>query len=56
MDRFKSPRQVQRFRSVNDRTATLFRPNRHQRSAISYHHSRDDAFSLWNEHAAEMTT
>ena len=55
MGRFKSSRQVQRFLSVHDQTATLFRPKRHCLSAISYRQSRADAFSLWNDYAAEMT-
>lgn len=55
MDRFKSPRQAHRFLSVHDQIATLFRQNRHPLSAITYRHARADAFSLWNEYAAEMT-
>lgn len=55
MGRFKSSRQVQRFLSVHDQTATLFRPKRHCLSAVSYRQSRADAFSLWNDYAAEMT-
>nr|WP_275937329.1 DDE-type integrase/transposase/recombinase [Marinovum algicola] len=49
MGRFKSSRQAQRFLSVHDQTATLFCPKRHRLSAISYRHSRTDAFSLWND-------
>ena len=55
MGRFKSSRQSQRFLSVHDQTATLFRPKRHRLSAISYRHSRADAFSLWNDYVAEIT-
>lgn len=55
MGHFKSPRQAQRFLSVQDQTATLFRAKRHRLSAISYRYSRAGAFSLWTDHAAEVT-
>jgi putative transposase len=54
MGRFKSPHQAQRFLSVHDQTTTIFRPKRHRLSAASYRQSRADAFSLWNNYAAEM--
>ncbi|MFG6511368.1 MULTISPECIES: IS6 family transposase [unclassified Sulfitobacter] len=54
MGRFKTPRQVQRLLSVHDQTATIFRPHRQHLSAASYRHVRADAFSLWNNYAAEM--
>jgi putative transposase len=54
MGRFKSPRQAQRFLSVHDQAATIFRPKRHRLSAAPYRQSRADAFSLWNNYAAEM--
>ncbi len=54
MGRFKSPRQAQRFLSVHDQTATIFRPKRHRFSAASYRQSRADAFSLWNNYTAEI--
>jgi putative transposase len=54
MGRFKSPRQAQRFLSVHDQTAIIFRPKRHRLSAAPYRQSRADAFSLWNNYAAEM--
>jgi len=53
-NRFKSPRQAQRFLSVHDQAATIFRPKRHRLSAAPYRQSRADAFSLWNNYAAEM--
>lgn len=53
MGRFKSSRQAQRFLSVHDQTATIFRPKRHRLSAVSYRQSRADAFSLWNNFAVE---
>lgn len=52
--RFKSPRHAQRFLSVHDQTATIFRPKRYRLSATSYRHARADAFSLWNDYAADM--
>ena len=55
MGRFKSPGQAQRFLSVHDQTAALFRPKRHRLTAASYRHARADAFSLWSDFAAEIT-
>jgi transposase-like protein len=55
MGRFKSPGQAQRFLSVHDQTAALFRPKRHRLSARSYRHARNDAFDLWTEYANELT-
>lgn len=54
MGRFKSPGQVQRFLSVHDQTAALFRPRRHRLSARSYRHARTDAFDLWAEMTGEL--
>jgi putative transposase len=54
MGRFKSPRQAQRFLSVHDQAATIFRPKRHRLSAAPYRQYRADAFNLWNNYAAEM--
>ena len=56
MGRFKSPRQAQRFLSVHDQIANLFRPKRHRLSARSYRHARTDAFGLrWAGYAAKLT-
>lgn len=55
MGRFKSPRQAQRFLSVHDQAAVLFRPKRHRLSAISYRQARSDAFSLWTGYITELT-
>lgn len=52
--RFKSHRQAQRFLSAHDQINLIFRPRRYQLSAISYRHSRTDAFSLWIDYTAEM--
>ena len=54
MGRFKSPRQTQRFLSVHDQTASIFRPKRHRLNAQSYRHARTDAFALWTDYAAEL--
>lgn len=54
MGRFKSPGQTQRFLSVHDQTATLFRPKRHRLSARSYRHARADAFELWTEYTCGL--
>lgn len=55
MGRLKSPGKAQRFLSVHDQTAALFRPKRHRLTAASYRHARADAFSLWADFAAEIT-
>jgi len=55
MDRFKSPRQAQRFLAAHDQINAIFRPRRHKLTATSFRHARSDAFSLWIEYAAEMS-
>ncbi len=55
MGRFKSPGQTQRFLSVHDQTAALFRPKRHRLSARSYRHAQSDAFALWADNTCELT-
>jgi putative transposase len=55
MGRFKSPRHAQRFLAAHDQIKSVFRPRRYQLSAISYRHTRADAFYLWNSYAVEMT-
>ncbi len=55
MGRFKSPRQAQRFLSVHDQTAAIFRPRRHRLSANSYRHARRDAFDLWADYTTELS-
>lgn len=54
MGRFKSPCQAQRFLSVHDQTAALFRPKRHRLSAKSYRHARTHAFEIWNDYTAHL--
>ena len=55
MGRYKSPGQAQKFLSAHDQTAAMFRPKRHRLSAISYRHTRADAFELWGEYTLELT-
>jgi len=55
MGRFKSPRQAQRFLAAQDQINVVFHPRRYQLSAISFRHTRADAFDLWKGYAAEMT-
>ena len=54
MGRFKSPRHAQRFLSVHDQAAAIFRPRRHRLCARSYHHARHDAFETWAAYTAEL--
>ena len=54
--RFKSHRQAQRFLFAHDQINLIFRPRRYQLTANSYRHARVDAFSLWAEYTAEMTS
>ncbi len=54
MGRFSSPGQVQRFLSVHEHTAALFRPKRHHFSARSYRHIREEAFANRREHSHEL--
>ena len=55
MGRFKSARHAQRFLSVHDQTAAIFRPRRHRLSARSYRHARRDAFDLWADYTTELS-
>ena len=52
--RFKSHQQVQRFLSAHDQINLIFRPRRYQLTATSYHHARNDAFSIWADYTVEM--
>lgn len=54
MDRFKSPRQAQRFLSVHDQTAVLFRPKRHRLYASQFRQTRSTSFKLWNAFTTEL--
>jgi putative transposase len=55
MGRFKSPRQAQRFLSIHDQTAAIFRSRRHRLSANSYRHARRDASDLWPDYMTELS-
>jgi len=56
MGRFKSPAHAQQFLSSHDQINVLFRPRRHQLSAISYRHARSDAFVVWHDITCEIAT
>ncbi|RUQ58906.1 IS6 family transposase, partial [Azospirillum doebereinerae] len=49
MKRFKSPRPVQRFLSIQDPIANLFHLRRDHRPASDYHAARAQAFTAWVE-------
>lgn len=55
MSRFKSPGQAQRFLSVHEQAANLFRLKRHRLPAASYRPARNDAFALWAGYCPELT-
>ncbi|MDX1742135.1 MAG: DDE-type integrase/transposase/recombinase, partial [Ruegeria sp.] len=55
MGRFKSPRQSQSFLAAHAQIKAIFRPRRYRISAISYRHTRSDAFDLWQCYAVELT-
>ena len=55
MGRFKSPRHAQRFLSVHDQTAAIFRPRRHRLTARSYRHARQDGFDIWAAYTTELS-
>ena len=55
MGRFKSARQAQRFLSVHDQAAVIFRPRRHRLSARSYRHARRDAFDIWAAYTTDLS-
>ncbi len=46
MQRFKSPRQAQRFLSPHSMIYGHFRPQRHLMSAAQYQHARAEAFGV----------
>ncbi len=49
MQRFKSPRQAQRFLSAHSFIYGHFRPRRHLLTALSYRMMRALAFQVWQE-------
>jgi putative transposase len=49
MQRFKSPRQAQRFLSSHARIYGHFRPRRHLMTAVQYRRARAKAFRIWRQ-------
>jgi hypothetical protein len=49
MQRFKSPRQVKRFRFIRDQIANVFRRRPGQDAAAKSHAARSHAFITWSE-------
>ena len=49
MERFKSPRQAQRFLSAHDQISNLFRLRRDHVAAVEYRAARTRAFETWAE-------
>ena len=49
MQRFKSPRQAQRFLSAHSMIYGRFRPRWHLMSAAQYQHARAEAFRIWRQ-------
>nr|WP_281177124.1 DDE-type integrase/transposase/recombinase [Belnapia moabensis] len=49
MQRFKSPRQAQRFLSSHAMIYGHFRPRRHLMTAGQYRRARDKAFRIWRQ-------
>jgi putative transposase len=54
MGRFKSPGQAQRFLSIHDQSAAMFRPNRHRLFANPHRACRNDAFARWSEYTDQL--
>jgi putative transposase len=46
-ERFKSPRQVQRFLSIHDQIANVFTRRPNQDTAAKFHSARSQAFTAW---------
>ena len=56
MQRFKSPRQAQRFLSAHSMIYGHFRPRRHLMTAAQYRHARAKAFGVWQQESCARTT
>lgn len=56
MQRFKSPRQAQRFLSAHGPIRQHFHPCRHRLSAAEYRQTRARAFDTWAEITAHNAT
>jgi putative transposase len=55
MQRFKSPRQAQRFLSAHSMIYGHFRPQRHLITAAQYRHARAEAFEVWQQETCART-
>jgi len=55
MQRFKSPRQAQRFLSSHAMTYGHFRPRRHLMTAAQYRSERAKAFRVWRQETSAQT-
>ncbi|HWX49205.1 MAG TPA: IS6 family transposase [Roseomonas sp.] len=55
MQRFKSPRQAQRFLSAHAMIYGHFRPRRYLMTAGQYRRSRDKAFRIWRQETCART-
>jgi putative transposase len=55
MQRFKSPRQAQRFLSAHSMIYGHFRPRRHLMTAAQYRHARAEAFGVWQQETCART-
>ncbi|MBL6082543.1 IS6 family transposase [Belnapia sp. T18] len=55
MQRFKSPRQAQRFLSAHSVIYGHFRPRRHLMTAARYRHARAEAFGVWQQETCART-
>jgi putative transposase len=49
MQRFKAPRQAQRFLSAHAMIYGHFRPRRHRMTAVQYRRARAEAFRIWRQ-------
>jgi putative transposase len=49
MQRFKSPKQAQRFLLFHAMIYGHFRPRRHLMTADQYRHARAEAFRVWRQ-------
>jgi putative transposase len=55
MQRFKSPRQAQRFLSAHSMIYGHFRPRRHLMTAAQYRHARAEVFEVWQQETCART-
>ena len=55
MQRFKSPRQAQRFLSAHSMIYGHFRPRRHLMTAAQYRRARAEAFRAWRQETCART-